>query len=196
MKAITMKAITIVVLTVLLSHGVLTVKNEQAQQARAAQVEAENARATVIERENEERAKAEAAKLTPTPTPAPTVAAPTPSTPAKAQAPPPTTGVSCRQAIDMTWPEGLRAAAKIVLHAENGLETANRLGGLNSDGSRDYGCMQINNFAHPGFFAANNWADPVANTRYAYQHIYVGRGNFHAWYAVCPLSGANPYGIC
>lgn len=69
--------------------------------------------------------------------------------------------------------------------SENGLESATRVSGLNYDGSRDYGCFQINNKAHAGFFAAQDWSDPDQNAGYAYSHIFVGRGNFSAWYAVC-----------
>jgi hypothetical protein len=53
---------------------------------------------------------------------------------------------------------------------ENGRETANRIGTINSDGSQDFGCFVVNNEAHPEFFASQNWSDPVSNSRYL-QHL-------------------------
>lgn len=67
---------------------------------------------------------------------------------------------------------------------ENGTENPQRISGLNYDGSRDYGCMQLNNFAHPKFFATSDWSSPEANTRQAWE-IYRARGNWSAWYSVC-----------
>ena len=73
------------------------------------------------------------------------------------------------------------------MNQENGRETSDRIGAINSDGSRDFGCFQLNNQAHPQFFASQNWADPVANSKYAYS-IFRARGNWSAWYAVCTPS--------
>jgi hypothetical protein len=71
---------------------------------------------------------------------------------------------------------------------ENGRETANRIGTINSDRSQDFGCFVVNNEAHPEFFASQNWSDPVSNSRYAYS-IFLARGNWSAWYAVCTRTG-------
>lgn len=57
------------------------------------------------------------------------------------------------------------------------------VGAVNNDGSRDFGCFQINNRWHPQFFAEGDWRDPYHNARYALK-IYNGRGNWSAWYAV------------
>jgi len=67
---------------------------------------------------------------------------------------------------------------------ENGLETSMRVGGINFDGSRDYGCMMINDKAHAAFISSGQWSDPDKNAAYAYQ-IFLARNNFSAWYAVC-----------
>jgi Lysozyme like domain len=67
---------------------------------------------------------------------------------------------------------------------ENGRETADRVGTINSDGSQDFGCFMVNDQAHPEFFATQNRANPVANSRYAYS-IFLARRDWSAWYAVC-----------
>jgi hypothetical protein len=77
--------------------------------------------------------------------------------------------------------------------SENGAENPARVSGLNSDGSRDFGCFQINNFAHAGFFASSDWSDPLQSSTYAYQHIFAGRGNWSAWYAVCTPNRVPKY---
>lgn len=104
-----------------------------------------------------------------------------------AQSKPPSTSASysgsCRDAIKQAFPPALQAGAAIVLEHENRAEDPNAVGGPNTDGSYDHGCFQINNKAHPAFFASQDWRDPVANARYAYT-IYQGRGNWTAWYAV------------
>ncbi len=82
------------------------------------------------------------------------------------------------------WPAELADTAIFVMTKENGSENPKRISGLNYDGSRDYGCMQLNNKAHPTFFATNNWSDSEANAREALT-IYRGRGNWSAWYSVC-----------
>jgi hypothetical protein len=96
--------------------------------------------------------------------------------------------LTCREAIDQVWPTALRDGAKIVLEYENRSENAQAVGSVNGDGSRDYGCMQINNKAHPQFFATEDWSNPVANVTEGLK-IYQGRqsvtGNgWQAWYAV------------
>lgn len=78
------------------------------------------------------------------------------------------------------------------MSSENGTEAPARIGGLNYDGSRDYGCFQLNDKAHPGFFGTQDWRNPEANARYAYS-IYKGRGNFSAWYAVCSPTRVPKY---
>lgn len=97
----------------------------------------------------------------------------------------PSGGGSCRDAIRQTWPAHLQEGAIIVMTHENRSENPAAVGAVNNDGhgSQDFGCFQINNYWHKGFFASNDWRDPVANARYAYT-IYQGRGNFTAWYAV------------
>lgn len=96
----------------------------------------------------------------------------------------------CYAAMRATWPQALWAGATIVMQKESGA-TSNKIGpeirpgvpGYNSDGSQDFGCFQINNFAHAGFFQSHNWADPYQNAAYAYT-IYRSRANWTAWYAV------------
>ena len=94
-------------------------------------------------------------------------------------------GGSCRAAIAQTWPAHLQSGAITVMTHENRAENPAAVGAVNQDEhrSQDFGCFQINNYWHKGFFANNDWRDPVANARYAYS-IYQGRGNFTAWYAV------------
>ena len=75
--------------------------------------------------------------------------------------------------------------------SENGLETVDRKSKINSDGSYDYGCFQVNNLAHPGFFKTQNWANATQNAAYAYT-IYKNRNNFSAWYAVCEHKTLRP----
>lgn len=98
---------------------------------------------------------------------------------------PASSAVSCREAIAQTWPTALQSGAITVLVNENRSEDPNAVGKVNSDGvgSQDFGCFQINNHWHKGFFATSDWRDPVANAAYAYK-IYQGRGNWTAWYAV------------
>lgn len=96
--------------------------------------------------------------------------------------------ITCREAIEQVFPLALRDSAKIVLVNENRNEDPNAIGGMNGDGSQDFGCMQINNSAHPKFFATQNWQDPIANVTIALE-IYNGRqaqtGNgWEAWYSV------------
>lgn len=57
------------------------------------------------------------------------------------------------------------------------------IGAVNSNGSQDFGCFQINNHAHPQFFANGDWRDPTYNAQYALR-LYNERGNWTAWYAV------------
>jgi hypothetical protein len=98
------------------------------------------------------------------------------------------TGVSCDQAIDQVFPVALRDGAKTVRTYENRSANPSAVGSVNGDGSRDYGCFQINNKAHPQFFATRDWSNPVDSATYALQ-IYQERariqGNgWRAWYAV------------
>lgn len=106
--------------------------------------------------------------------------APAPAAPAK-----PTT---CREAIAAVIPAELQSGFITVLTKENGLETVDRVGATNRDGSTDYGCFQINDRWHPDYFASGDWRDPVWAAQYALK-IYQGRqasnGNgWSAWYAV------------
>lgn len=103
----------------------------------------------------------------------------------KPQTPPPAPAGTCRDAIAREWPAELQAGAIIVMTHENRSENPQAIGAVNQDGygSQDFGCFQINNHWHANFFATNDWRDPYANARYAYQ-IYKGRGNWTAWYAV------------
>lgn len=89
---------------------------------------------------------------------------------------------SCIDGINQAFPPHLREGAKIVQSYESG-GRHDAIGAVNWDGSRDYGCFQINSKAHAGFFATQDWRDPVANAKYAYQ-LYTERGNWTAWYAV------------
>lgn len=89
--------------------------------------------------------------------------------------------VSCVEAARATWPPELMSGATLVIERESGGRTDATH--ANADGSTDFGCFQINNYAHPAFFATHDWRDPYQNAAYAYQ-IYLGRHNFSAWYAV------------
>lgn len=102
--------------------------------------------------------------------------------------PAPAVAGSCRDAINQVFPAHLRAGAIVVLQHENRKEDPTAVGKVNRNGSRDYGCFQINSGAHKAFFATKNWKDPVQNTQQALD-IYNGRkareGNgWRAWYAV------------
>ena len=124
-----------------------------------------------------------------TPKAAPTVATPAPAAPAQQsqakaatatpQAPSATT---CEEAIDQVWPASLQADARLVSLKEASLQ-ADSIGTVNPNGSQDFGCLQINNYAHPDFFANGDWSNPTYNAQYALR-IYQGRGNWTAWYAV------------
>jgi len=98
---------------------------------------------------------------------------------------------SCASAIKQTWPAHLQRGALLVQQKEGGAPTAV---GVNRNGSRDHGCFQINDASHPGFFATKSWSNPLHNAAYALS-IYSGRGNWSAWYAVCPHTGGSPYGL-
>lgn len=94
----------------------------------------------------------------------------------------------CRAAIERYWPKNLWNQAFETLDHENGLELPTRKGPINVGGSQDFGCMQINNYAHPDFFKNHDWSDPNQNAQEAY-FIYLGReaaqGNgWRAWYSV------------
>jgi len=96
--------------------------------------------------------------------------------------------LTCREAIDQVWPTALREGAKLVLVNENRSENVAAEGAVNTDGSKDWGCFQINNYWHPAYFAEGDWKDPVWAAQYALK-IYEGRqrseGNgWRAWYAV------------
>jgi hypothetical protein len=112
-----------------------------------------------------------------------TVPTPAPIQPVATSTPQPTQPLSCREAIRRTWPGNLQDLAILTMSRENGAENPVRISAFNSDGSRDFGCFQINNFAHAGFFASSDWSDPLQSATYAYQHIFAGRGNWSAWYA-------------
>lgn len=114
-----------------------------------------------------------------------------PSQPAKRKADKPERSdkpLSCRQAISQVFPPSLKRQAQVVLENENSSEYARAIGEKNWDGSRDFGCFQINNKAHPDFFKVKDWRDPLSNARYAYQ-VYQERKaedniGWTAWYAV------------
>ncbi len=93
---------------------------------------------------------------------------------------------TCRQAILSVWPKDLQSGAITVLMHENRSENPKAIGAMNKDGSRDYGCFQINDRWHKDFFANNDWSDPVANSRYALT-LYEERGDWTAWYAVAGI---------
>lgn len=112
----------------------------------------------------------------------------TPPKQAETKPEPPQPSGTCRDAIAREWPANLQQGAITVMTHENRSENPLAVGAVNNDGhgSRDYGCFQINDYWHAGFFANNDWRDPYANARYAYQ-IYKGRGNWTAWYAVAGI---------
>ncbi len=110
--------------------------------------------------------------------------------PAKIEEPPSikASPLTCREAIDAVWPTALREGAKLVLVHENRSENTAAEGVVNNDGSKDWGCFQINDHWHPAYFAEGDWRDPVWAAQYALK-IYEGRqaseGNgWRAWYAV------------
>lgn len=102
-----------------------------------------------------------------------TVATPTPT---------PVPAGSCEDAIAKTWPAELQSGARLVALKESSLR-ADAIGAVNSDGSQDFGCFQINNRYHTQFFANGDWRDPTYNAQYALR-LYQERGNWSAWYAV------------
>ena len=96
--------------------------------------------------------------------------------------------MTCREAIAHEWPQALQDGALTVLVHEDRSENPGAIGAPNNDGSRDFGCMQINDHAHPDFFAACDWSNADQNVKFAYG-IYEGRkqktGNgWEAWYSV------------
>jgi len=118
----------------------------------------------------------------------PTAEAKAPETPAPAAPEPAPQPLTCRQAIDQVWPTALREGATLVLVHENRSENIAAEGAVNGDGSKDWGCFQINDRWHPAYFAEGDWKDPVWAAQYALK-IYEGRqqseGNgWRAWYAV------------
>lgn len=97
---------------------------------------------------------------------------------------------TCRSAIAKVWPAHLQAGAITVMTNENGAEDPSAKGAVNPDaqGSQDFGCFQINNYWHPGYFSGGDWTDPVWAAQYALT-IYQGRlardgVGWTAWYAV------------
>lgn len=107
---------------------------------------------------------------------------PTPQPKAVEPTPQPVPPGSCEDAIAQIWPATLQSRARLVAQKESSM-TVDQVGPINYNGSRDFGCFQINNKAHPDFFASGNWKDPYYNTRYALE-LYRERGNWSAWYAV------------
>ncbi len=139
---------------------------------------------------SEAREIEEAAKPEDTPQPEPIVDQAEPETTAppqpaqvvaQVQAPAPPAG-SCEDAIAKIWPAELQDGAKLVALKESSMRT-DAIGTVNSDGSQDFGCFQINNRYHPHFFASGDWRDPMHNAQYALR-LYQERGNWSAWYAV------------
>lgn len=112
---------------------------------------------------------------------------PAQDTPQSVAAPKPET---CRSAIAKVWPAELQARAIIVMTHENRLERPDAIGEVNPDAvrSRDFGCFQINNHWHPGYFSDGDWRDPVWAAKYAlkiYRERQATNGNgWSAWYAV------------
>ena len=98
---------------------------------------------------------------------------------------------SCDDAVRQVWPQNLWYGAGIVLDHENHKRDPRAIGGPNPNGTFDYGCFQINkglqDYGEVIF-------DPVFNAQKAYAK-YKARG-FRPWYAVCPLNGSDPYGLC
>lgn len=171
------------VLVVLLSTNVISNhKTHQAQvrqarvEAHQKQVEAQTAQKLAREAEAKKLAQVQVEAKKP-------VAEPEKEPEPSSVKPAVTSNVTCRQAIDQVFPAHLRSGAIVVLQHENRKEDPNAIGKMNKNGSRDYGCFQINDKAHKAFFASKNWRDPVHNAQQALA-IYNGRGNWTAWYAV------------
>lgn len=105
---------------------------------------------------------------------------------------------TCEEAIAAVWPADLQSSARLVSTKESSM-IRDRIGplkpngtvGYNNDGSRDYGCFQINDAAHPQFFQNGDWRNPKYNAQYALR-IYQEReqrpqtykNGWTAWYAV------------
>lgn len=108
-----------------------------------------------------------------------------PAAPAPAPTPAPET---CRSAIAKVWPAHLQAGAITVTTHENRTELPAAIGAVNFDGSRDFGCFQINDRWHRGYFSGGDWRDPVWAATYAlriYRERQARNGNgWSAWYAV------------
>lgn len=109
----------------------------------------------------------------------------------------PVAPLTCDQAIDKYFPAGVKQQAINIRQAENGLGTADRISGINrhADGttSRDYGCMQINDYWHFGTKGWTNFND-IYNAEFNVQYalkIYQGWGN--TW---CAWTTANKLGYC
>lgn len=88
----------------------------------------------------------------------------------------------CQAAMRRHWPAALWDEATITMTRESG-QRSTAEGAVNFDGSRDYGCFQINNKAHAAFFAAHDWRDANANAAYGYQ-VYKDAGSWRPWFAV------------
>jgi hypothetical protein len=136
-------------------------------------------------------AKADTPKATPTvEQPAVEETAPQPQVKTEVVNTQPAPAGSCEEAIAAVWPASLQSGARLVSTKESSM-ISDRIGplkadgtvGYNYNGSRDYGCFQINDQAHPDFFANGDWRDPTYNAQYALK-IYNERGNWTAWYAV------------
>ncbi len=97
---------------------------------------------------------------------------------------------TCREAIRAVFPPALQRDALLVLSKENGPEDRYAKSTPNADGTRDWGCMQINSIhlGTKGWWTHESIFDPQVNAAVALA-IYNERGNWSAWYSVCPLQG-------
>ena len=71
-----------------------------------------------------------------------------------------------------------------------------RISGTNYDGSRDFGCMMVNNKAHFGYDGWTNFDDifnSEFNVSYAYRIFQRSGNDFSPFYAVCTPSQVPKY---
>ncbi len=93
----------------------------------------------------------------------------------------------CRRGIRAVWPEKDWLKAYVVMHTENGKETAGRIGARNKDGSTDRGCFQVNDkvwFHKLGWTNFNSIYNAKFNATVAYQIFSRSNYNTCPWYAV------------
>lgn len=91
-----------------------------------------------------------------------------------------------RALLSANWDRSvLPTAISVVLGEHRGTVKPSVVSRPNSDGSRDYGLMSINNKAHPEKLKTGNWQNPVDNARMGLA-VYKERGNSFSPWTVYP----------